>query len=77
MCVVQLSRCCCFDLKTGTLIIGILELVFGILGLIGGGSVLFGGHPSQKLQAGVSTVFLILGIVASVLLILGVRKVSF
>lgn len=75
MCV-ELNSCCCFlELRTGTLIIGFLELFCGVLALIGGGSSLFVGEA--KLQAGFDTAFLVLGIVAAVFLILGVRKVSF
>lgn len=35
---VRVEKCCCFILETGVTILGIIDLVFGILIVIGGGA---------------------------------------
>lgn len=42
---VRVEKCCCFNLETGVTIIGVVDLVFGILSLIYGG-VSVGKHTA-------------------------------
>lgn len=74
MCI-ESEACCYFELRTGTLIIGILELIFAFNCLLSTVTTLL-IQSNEKLQAGLGTVFYIFGIIAAVYLILGVKKVS-
>uniref|UniRef100_T1GWZ1 MARVEL domain-containing protein n=1 Tax=Megaselia scalaris TaxID=36166 RepID=T1GWZ1_MEGSC len=69
----KLDKCCCFDLRTGTLIIGVITLVLGILGLIGGVWQLSSKH-AEYLGSGIATGITVLEIVAAILLLFGVRQ---
>lgn len=74
MCI-KLDRCCCFDLKTGVIIIGVYGLVCNILALIGENVAYISSAHFMGSQQ-VATAFLILGVIAAVLLLVGVRNVS-
>lgn len=66
-----LKSCCCFDLRTGTMLIGFLELVFGIIMMVS----TFTKPQPNLVEVLITVTKLILAIVASVMLILGVKKV--
>lgn len=68
----NVSRCFCFDLRTGTLIIAVVDLVFGVLGVV---QSFASNNPSYAMGTG-QKVLAVLGIVAAVLLIIGVQKVT-
>lgn len=68
----NLKECCGFDLKTGALIVGFLDLVFGIQTVLQG---VFKPYPKGALEIAlkVTPIFVIL---IAVLLIIGAKKVS-
>lgn len=51
---VRVEKCCCFNLETGVTILGVIDLVFGILSIIGGGAIVGkqGGAGSVNLLFG-------------------------
>ncbi|KAL5277916.1 hypothetical protein ACFFRR_002887 [Megaselia abdita] len=68
----NLTRCCCFDLKTGTFIIGVLDLIFGIIGFW---QAITTPSTNDEVVVGViQKASIALGIVAAVLLIIGAQK---
>lgn len=68
----NLKSCCCFNLKTGSMIIGVLELVFVTIALI---RTTVNPHYNG-VEGVVEKISFILGIVSAAMLILGVNKVS-
>lgn len=66
----NLKRCCCFNLKTGTLIIGIFDIAAGIMGMM----LLVTSHNPDIAMGLVQKVGGILGILAGVFLVIGVLK---
>lgn len=69
----KVSKCCCFHLRIGTLIIGFLDLMLATIFLI---TTFIAGYSDESLLTSVLwTGLLILGIVAAGSLLLGVQKV--
>lgn len=71
-----MNKCCCFDLKTGCMIIGIVELVLGILSLlqiVADTDHSIFRHPALH---GVYVIYMILSVIAAPLLIISVKKVT-
>lgn len=66
----NLKNCCCFDLKTGSLIIGILDIVTGIMGMC----QLIVHHNPDVAMGIIQKIGSVLGIVAAVLLVIGIRR---
>lgn len=71
-----LNRCCCFDLRTGTLIIGFVDLMLGIICVLSATFKLLGGSLDESISIAFGIAALLVEIVASIALIIGVRKVS-
>lgn len=69
MCL-NLNKCCCFGLKTGSLVIGVIDLIFGLIGI----SQIFSLRNGDVALGVMYKSCAILSTLAAVLLIIGVQK---
>lgn len=74
MCRVK-KCCCCFGLKTGSMIIGILDLVFYLYLVVADSIEL--SHDGEAQIFIISFIGLVLSVIGAALLIFGVQKVSY
>lgn len=69
--------CCCVKLKTGSLIIGILELIFGLWGLYRIFEYYKIGSGDEGYLKVVDVILYLMMLAAAASLILGIRQVSY
>lgn len=70
MCFLNLNKCCCFGLKTGSLIIGATDLVLGVAGIL----QVVSTQNTDATLGYIQKICAILGTVAAVFLLIGVQK---